>query len=317
MVSLLSQQAELVAIEDALREASAEVSAVSSAASAVTSPYTSHHTDKSSSSGGERGAGVDITIQHHPLHSSSSSNSSSADLDFPATTSKHPHHHIPHPSNPAVLEAVERAIEKRAALTRQLREHLKGYYESLLLQDAVFTNLEPPRGSDAAIIAEVADPFHDHMDKRIHIHADGRHHDSDQVRGWLGRIWGGSRRSDGDEDGKHDHRGDGKGRKKKKDRLIPLYANGHPDDLVALGMNNRDSLEKLVSRWTAKVFPHRRLQAWEIRRRCGESLENEVLDVVQVLSPVTRRVTRFVVAVVAAGLMLGMFLSIKRSRMKC
>lgn len=170
-------------------------------------------------------------------------------------------------------------------------------------------NLEPPRGSDAAIIAEVADPFHGDYEDKIHVHADGRHHDTDRVRGLWGKIWYGFRRSNGDEDGKGHHpQGNtksGKRKNQKSTRHIPLYANGHPDDLVALGMNNRDSLEKLVSRWTAKVFPHRRLQAWEIKRRCGESLENEVLDVVQVLSPVTRRVTRLVVAVVAAGLMLG------------
>jgi hypothetical protein len=80
---------------------------------------------------------------------------------------------------------------------------------------------------------------------------------------------------------------------------------GHPfsvnnDDLVALGLGGRDSLEKLVGRIIPRIFPHRNPSVENVRHR-----NMSQRDIASIFSPFTRRITRMVIALATAALMLG------------
>ncbi|KAF8534043.1 hypothetical protein BDD12DRAFT_692818, partial [Trichophaea hybrida] len=80
----------------------------------------------------------------------------------------------------------------------------------------------------------------------------------------------------------------------------PTLVDEHTDDLVALGLGGRDSLEKLVGRCIPTFFPRRYPSAEDLRSRNMSSR-----DIASLFSPFTRRVTRVVIAVGTAALMLG------------
>ncbi|KAI5806966.1 hypothetical protein EDC01DRAFT_742741 [Geopyxis carbonaria] len=73
-----------------------------------------------------------------------------------------------------------------------------------------------------------------------------------------------------------------------------------PDDVVALGLSNRDSLEKVVGRLVPRIFPGRCASVEDVRSR-----RRAAGDIASVFSPFTRRVTRVAIAAATAALMLG------------
>ncbi|TGZ83587.1 hypothetical protein EX30DRAFT_361641 [Ascodesmis nigricans] len=199
-----------------------------------------------------------------PTLTRSSSSSSSSSSSISPSLSPSP----PLPSPPT-----------RTDLLHSLHTHLKSYYESLLLQDAVFTTLEPPRNSDTHVLHTLTAPTSE-----------------------------------------------------------TIYTPQHHDDLVQLGTTNRDSLEKLLSRVVSRVFRRRRVDAATLRRRFwpwggGGMVGNNthghssrinihnsrggdiggsttpsttsLSDITSISSPYTRRLTRLVVALSTAALMLG------------
>ncbi|CCX29964.1 Similar to hypothetical protein [Tuber melanosporum Mel28]; acc. no. XP_002837860 [Pyronema omphalodes CBS 100304] len=133
--------------------------------------------------------------------------------------------------------------ETRRQLMRKLRGLLKDYYETLLLQEQIFT-LDPPRDSDVAVLGDLA----------------------------------------------------------------PAYPSGggvvevdqHIDDLVSLGLGERDSLEKLVGRYIPSLFPGRVASVEDLRQR-----NRSARDVAGLFNPFTRRVTRLVIALGTAAMMLA------------
>ncbi|CUS15503.1 unnamed protein product [Tuber aestivum] len=135
--------------------------------------------------------------------------------------------------------------ETRFKLMRMLRETLKNYYEALLLQEQIFTSLDPPRTADSNLLSALEDPS------------------------------------------------------------TPPLTVGDPfskntDDLVALGLGGRDSLEKLVGRIIPRIFPHRNPSVEDVRQR-----NMSQRDIASIFSPFTRRITRMVIALATALLMLG------------
>jgi VIT1/CCC1 family predicted Fe2+/Mn2+ transporter len=143
----------------------------------------------------------------------------------------------------------EQQRESRRSLMRRLRESLKHYYEALLLQEQIFTALEPPRPSDARLLGEMAPPYPASCEL-----------------------------------------------------ASPTQTvDEHTDDLVALGgLSDRDSLEKMVGRMMPALFPGRNPSAQDLRSRNTSSR-----DIASLFSPFTRRVTRMVIALGTALLMLA------------
>lgn len=79
----------------------------------------------------------------------------------------------------------------------------------------------------------------------------------------------------------------------------PFSGNTNGDDLIALGLGGRDSLEKLVGRIIPAIFPHRNPSAEDVRHR---NLSQR--DMASILSPFTRRITRLLIAVATTAFML-------------
>ncbi|KAA8893495.1 hypothetical protein FN846DRAFT_756455, partial [Sphaerosporella brunnea] len=145
-------------------------------------------------------------------------------------------------------EEEKKQKQKRRALMARLRRALKDYYEALLLQEQVFTSLEPPRPRDAKVLGEMAPPYPAAAAATP---------------------------------------------------ALPL--DEHSDDLVALGgLKGRDSLEKVVGRVIPTLFPARNPSAQDLRMRVRSSK-----DIASLFSPFTRRVTRMLMALGTAVLMLG------------
>jgi hypothetical protein len=139
--------------------------------------------------------------------------------------------------------------ESRRALMRRLRETLRLYYEALLLQEQIFTALEPPRPRDARLLGEMAPPYPASCELASPM----------------------------------------------------MTVDEHTDDLVALGgLGDRDSLEKTIGRMLPALFPGRNPSAQDLRSRNMSSR-----DIASLFSPFTRRVTRMVIALGTALLMLA------------
>lgn len=135
--------------------------------------------------------------------------------------------------------------ENRMKVMRSLRETLKCYYEALLLQDQIFTALDPPRPRDASLLLEVGGaPHHPHS-------------------------------------------------------ISPFDDAEHRDDLVALGLGGRDSLEKAIGRIVPALFPHRNPSVEDVWSR---GMSNK--DVASIFSPFTRRITRLTIAFLTTAAML-------------
>jgi len=154
--------------------------------------------------------------------------------------------------------------ESRRTLMRRLRDVLKNYYEALLLQEQIFSALEPPRSVDAKLLGDMAPAYPTACAA-----------------------------------------------------ASPRLVDEHTDDLVALGLAGRDSLEKLVGRYVPAFFPGRNPSAEDLRSRNRSSR-----DIASLFSPFTRRVTRMVIAVGTVALMLGpmavlMFLKSDGWRLVC
>ncbi|CAZ82051.1 unnamed protein product [Tuber melanosporum] len=135
--------------------------------------------------------------------------------------------------------------ETRFKLMRRLRETLKNYYEALLLQEQIFTSLDPPRAADSNLLSALEDPSTPPL------------------------------------------------------TLVDPFGK-NTDDLVALGLGGRDSLEKLVGRIIPQIFPHRNPSVEDVRER-----NMSQRDIASIFSPFTRRITRMVIALATALLMLG------------
>ncbi|KAI5816308.1 hypothetical protein BZA77DRAFT_247093, partial [Pyronema omphalodes] len=74
----------------------------------------------------------------------------------------------------------------------------------------------------------------------------------------------------------------------------------HIDDLVSLGLRERDSLEKLVGRYIPSLFPGKVVSVEDLRQR-----NRSARDVAGLFNPFTRRVTRLVIALGTAVMMLA------------
>jgi hypothetical protein len=146
-------------------------------------------------------------------------------------------------------EGERQLYESRLQLMSRLRELLKNYYEALLLQEQVLTNLEPPRLGDAQLLGDLAPPYPSSAPAHP---------------------------------------------------LETDSATSHTDDLVSLGLSGKDSLEKLVGRIVPKIFPWRNPSTEDLRCRHMSSK-----DIASIFSPFTRRVTRLVIAIGTATLLLG------------
>lgn len=118
--------------------------------------------------------------------------------------------------------------------------------EALLLQEQIFTSLDPPRPVDSRLLAALEDPSAPPGDSS------------------------------------------------------PFSGAVNSDDLVALGLGGRDSLEKLVGRIIPAIFPHRDPSVEDLRHR---NLSQK--DIASILSPFTRRITRLIIAIATTALMLG------------
>ncbi|RPA99905.1 hypothetical protein L873DRAFT_1682378 [Choiromyces venosus 120613-1] len=137
--------------------------------------------------------------------------------------------------------------ESRFRLMRVLRETLKNYYEALLLQEQIFTTLDPPRHVDSNLLAALEDPSTAPLTS-----------------------------------------------------TNPFNEENNTDDLVALGLGDRDSLEKLLGRIIPRLFPHRNPSVSDVRQR-----NMSQRDIASIFSPFTRRITRMVIALATALMMLG------------
>lgn len=118
--------------------------------------------------------------------------------------------------------------------------------EALLLQEQIFTSLDPPRPIDSRLLAALEDPSSSPSDSN------------------------------------------------------PFTGAPNSDDLIALGLGGRDSLEKLVGRLVPALFPHRNPSVEDVRHR---NLSQK--DMASILSPFTRRITRLIIALATTALMLG------------
>ncbi|RPB09330.1 hypothetical protein P167DRAFT_492710 [Morchella conica CCBAS932] len=136
--------------------------------------------------------------------------------------------------------------ETRIKLMKMLQDKLKSYYEALLLQEQIFTSLDPPRPIDSRLLAALEDPSSSPSDSN------------------------------------------------------PFTGAPNSDDLIALGLGGRDSLEKLVGRLVPALFPHRNPSVEDVRHR---NLSQK--DMASILSPFTRRITRLIIALATTALMLG------------
>lgn len=152
-------------------------------------------------------------------------------------------------------EDAPRDVEKLLYVPSHSAFHLETWYlghiyiytdEALLLQEQIFTSLDPPRPVDSRLLAALEDPSAPPGDSS------------------------------------------------------PFSGAVNSDDLVALGLGGRDSLEKLVGRIIPAIFPHRDPSVEDLRHR---NLSQK--DIASILSPFTRRITRLIIAIATTALMLG------------
>ncbi|KAF8474021.1 hypothetical protein BDZ91DRAFT_712982, partial [Kalaharituber pfeilii] len=142
-------------------------------------------------------------------------------------------------------ERKERLRYQRMSVLSRARELLKAYYEALLVQDQVFVTLEPPRGRDVNLLGELL--------------AGANASEKKEGDGLMEVVVDNGEKKSGEATQTHGKVGD--------DRSRGYIPNLPRDDLVALGLGDRDSLEKLMGQLLPRLLP-------SLRARLSPSIQD-------------------------------------------